>query len=153
MTNPRTASMTLGFLVSPSFTSRKGGADTNIDLSVFTTRKQRKPTIDANQPLITDYYDVIINDIEKLSKENKKLSDMLQQYLNITGNSLCGLSPILKSLIKNAGKNAYAYPTQRRHSEIMTKFATAFFIFCGPFAYEFLHKNLQQALPSTRSIQ
>ena len=106
MTNPRTASMTLGFLVSPSFTSRKGGADTNNDLSVFTTRKQRKPPIDANQPLITDYYDVIINDIEKLSKDNKKLSDMLQHYLNITGNSLCGLSPILKSLIKNAEKNA-----------------------------------------------
>jgi len=78
---------------------------------------------------------------------------MLQQYLNLTGNSSCGLSPILKSLIKNAEKNAYAYPTQQRHSEVMTKFATALFILSGPFAYEYLHKNLQQALPSTRSIQ
>ena len=78
---------------------------------------------------------------------------MLQQYLNVTGNSSCGLSLILKSLIKSARRNAYAYPTQRRHSEVMTKFATALFIFGGPFANEFLHKNLQQALPSTRSIQ
>ena len=77
---------------------------------------------------------------------------MLQQYLNVTGNSSCGLSPILKNLIKNAEK-CMCFPTKRRYSEVMTKFATALFIFSGPFVYKFLHRNLQQALPSTRSIQ
>ena len=103
--------------------------------------------------LFTDYYDIIMNDLEKLTKENKRLSDMLQQYLNITGNSLCGLTPVLKSLLKSAQRNAYAYPSQRKHSEVMTKFATALFIFSGSFTYEFLHKNLQQELPSARSIR
>ena len=58
----------------------------------------------------------------------------------------CGLTPILKNLLKNAEKCIHASITMKALR------SHALFIFSGPFAYEFLHKNLQQALPSARSI-
>ena len=85
--------------------------------------------------------------------ENERLSNLLQLHLQTNHSSLCGLTPILKKLLINAQQNAYKYPSQRRHSEIITIFATALFIYSGPFAYDFIHKNMQQGLPSPRSIQ
>ena len=38
-------------------------------------------------------------------------------------------------------------------TEILKKFATALFIYCGPLSYEFIHQNMCQALPSLRSVQ
>lgn len=70
--------VTLRFLASPSF-AEKGGANVNNDISFYASRKQRNPHNDSNQSLITDYFNVIIHDIEKLAKENKKLSKLLQQ--------------------------------------------------------------------------
>ena len=53
----------------------------------------------------------------------------------------------------NAEKNVCKYPTQVRHSEIIKKFATALFIYCGPLSYEFIHQNMHEALPSLRTVQ
>lgn len=33
------------------------------------------------------------------------------------------------------------------------KNSTAPFIYCGPLAYDFLHQNMSQALPSLRTVQ
>lgn len=134
---------------SPSFIA-EGGAN----LTTNTFRKQRKITYDPAQTYITDYFKVL-DEIETLAKENEKLSNLLKQcvsnkYIN-TGSH--GLTPILRQILINAEKNVCRYPTQRRHSEILKKFATALFIYCGPLSYEFIHQNMQQALPSLRSVQ
>ena len=131
----------------------KGGANLNTDMSVYLSRKQRNPPEDPCQAHITDYYERVISYVDKLVRENQKLSDLLQQHLQ--ADQFCGyeLTPILKQVILNAQKNARAYPTQRRHTEVITKFAIALFIFSGPFGYEFLQRNMQQGLPTPSSVQ
>ena len=115
---------------------------------------QRKIIHDSTQTYITDYFKVL-DDIETLAKENEKLSKLLKQcctnkYIDTGGH---GLTPILRQILINAEKNVCKYPTQRRHTEILKKFATALFIYCGPLSYEFIHQNMCQVLPSLRSVQ
>ena len=59
----------------------KGGANLNTDMSVYLSRKQRNPPEYPCQAHITDYYDCIISYVDKLVRENQKLSDLLQQHL------------------------------------------------------------------------
>lgn len=61
--------------------------------------------------------------------------------------------PLLKKLIKNAEMNALKLPQQRRHEVVMKKFATSLFIFSGPMAYNFVYRNLPEAIPSLRTVQ
>ena len=113
---------------------------------------------DPSQSLITDYWK-IMSTIEQLEHKNDTLTALLQQvrssettpYVN-SANTI-SFSNILQELIKNAERNHYKYPTHRRHSEIMRKFATALFLFAGPLSYEFIHQNIPQALPCVRTIQ
>ena len=63
------------------------------------------------------------------------------QFLNVSG--------ILQDLLRNAERNALKVNTAMRHEEVIKKFATSLFIYCGPMAYNFLHQNLHGALPST----
>ena len=107
----------------------------------------------ANDPLqtsITDYYKVI-EDIERLVFENKILTMLLQQHSiqNLTQNSniSSSLTPVLKKILLNAEANTQKYPKQCRHIEIVIKFATALFSYCGPLSYEFIQQNMQKALP------
>ena len=132
---------------SPSFIA-EGGAKLIVDI---VSRKQRKVTYDPTQTCITDYFK-ILDDIEILAKQNAKLSKLLQQSNNKSLNT-GGLTPILRQILINAEKNAFIYPSQRRHTEILKKFSTALFIYCGPLAYDFLHQNMCQALPSLRTVQ
>ena len=122
-------------------------------MSVYLCRKQRNPPEDPYQGHITDYYDRVINYVEKLVREDQKLSHLLQQHLQADQVCGYGLIPILKQVILNAQKNTHTYPTQRRYSEVITKFAIALFIFSGPFGYEFIQRNMQQGLPTPRSVQ
>ena len=62
-------------------------------------------------------------------------------------------SPVLKQIIANAERNATALPQAKRHPEILLKIATALLIYAGPLAYNFLQKNLHQALPSLRTVK
>ena len=64
-----------------------------------------------------------------------------------------GFTPIMKQMLLHADKNVCKYPTQRRHSELLKKFATALFIYSGPLCYEFIHQNMPHALPSLRTTQ
>ena len=135
--------------MSPSFIT-EGGAN----LTINTSRMQRKIIHDFTQTYITDYFKVL-DDIETLAKENEKLSKLLKQcctnkYIDTGGH---GLTPILRQILINAEKNVCKYPTQRRHTEILKKFATALFIYCGPLLYEFIHQNMCQVLPSLQSVQ
>ena len=81
-----------------------------------------------------------------MSNENEILKP-LQEASNLP------FPPILKQIIKNAERNVLALPHGERHSEVLKKFSTALFIYAGPLAYEFLQKNLHQALPSLRTVQ
>ena len=63
------------------------------------------------------------------------------------------LSPLLKHLMPNAEKNVQKISKQRRHNELLKKFAASLLLFVGPLSYEFIHRNMPEALPSLRSVQ
>lgn len=54
--------------------------------------------------------------------------------------------------MSNAEKNVQRMPKQRRHNELLKKFATSLLIFAGPLSYEFVHRNMPEALPSLQRI-
>jgi len=119
--------------------------------TICESRKKRKVDFD---PLITDYFKVL-DEIQLLAYQKEKLSRLISQCglnpYSIGGGH--GLTPILRQMLVNTEKNVGKYPTQRRHSELLKKFATVLFIYSGPLCYEFLHQNMSQALPSLRSVQ
>ena len=53
----------------------------------------------------------------------------------------------------NAEKNLEKLPKQRRHQQLLRKFFISLFIYCGPLAYDFIHSNMPEALPSLRTVQ
>ena len=57
---------------------------------------------------------------------------------------------MLKQLVVNAENDALKLPQQRRH-ELVLK--TSLYILSGPMAYNFIHRNLPEAIPSLRTIQ
>ena len=99
---------------------------------------------DIKQSCITQYYN-LVDEIEKLSHGNKELCTLRNQDVPF--------SPVFKQIIANAKRNATVLPHAKRHLEVIKKFATVLFIYAGPLAYEFLQKNLHQALPSLRTVQ
>lgn len=64
-----------------------------------------------------------------------------------------GFWPILKNLMENATRNAGKQKTQRRHTEVLKKFATLLYINAGSMAYQFIQGNIPEALPSLRTVQ
>ena len=106
-----------------------------------------KAASDIKQTCTTQYYD-IVDEIERLSHTNEVLS-VLQQRPS----DQLPFSPVLKQIIVNAERNATALPQAKRHPEVLKKFATALLIYAGPLAYNFLQKNLHEALPSLRTVQ
>ena len=81
--------------------------------------------------------------------KNKNLTALLQQQSAESSFGSPSLTPVLKQMLLNAEANSHQkYPKQRRHSEVVTKFATALFIYCGPLSYEFIQQNMQEALLS-----
>ena len=104
--------------MSPSFIT-EGGAN----LTINTSRMQRKIIHDSTQTYITDYFKVL-DDIETLAKENEKLSKLLKQcctnkYIDTGGH---GLTPILRQILINAEKNVCKYPTQRTQGKMVCYF-------------------------------
>ena len=61
--------------------------------------------------------------------------------------------PLLKKLLLTAESNALKLPQQRRCEAITNKFSTSLFIFSCPIAYDFLHRNMPEAIPSLRTVQ
>ena len=54
----------------------------------------------------------------------------------------------------HAERNAGKHCTSQKHPIILHKFSIALFIiYAGPLAYEFIHKNMPEALPSIQTIQ
>ena len=132
------------------------------------SRKSRKQlstlkiAADPAQTKITDYFD-LIDQIEILASSNLEFNNILQeacktQQQRLPKHSLVaiikGFSPLLKQLLTNANANVdKMVPQAKRHNTIIKKFSTSLLIYVGPRAYNFLHENMPQALPSLRTIQ
>ena len=93
---------------------------------------------------MTDYYELV----DEIQQSNKRLAQVMNREPTDFP-----FSTILKQIIVNAERNARVLPQGQRHSEVIKKISIALFIYAGPLAYEFLQKNLHQALPSLRTIQ
>ena len=125
------------------------------------SRKTRGFELAASDPMqsqITDYWK-ITDSIEQLQHKNEKLSVLISQLQRTA--MMPDQDPVrtksfnnlLQEMINNAEQNHCKFPTRRRHSVIIKKFATALFLYSGPLAYEFLQQNMPEALPCTRTIQ
>jgi len=100
----------------------------------------------------------LLNQIDKLIFENKQLLKFIQPELTKHTNKLSAnsqkftstfLNKLFENLIKNADRNPHGY----HHNEVITKFAISLFIWLEPVAYEFLDKNLLEAIPSISLIR
>ena len=103
---------------------------------------------------MTDYFPVI-DKLSLLMKDNEKLVKILNSLQEPSTHSTeqNNYTPILQSLLTNAQNNCGKVAKQRRHTEVIKKFASLLFIYCGSMAYEFLQNNVPEALPSLRSVQ
>ena len=106
----------------------------------------------SDQTQVTDYFSVL-NEIEQLTRENERLSYLLQSQCTKTSDVSCSFSPVLKQIISNAEANGHRLPHRRQHPEVLKKFSTSLFIYTGPLAYDFLQRNPSCALPSLRTVQ
>ena len=62
-------------------------------------------------------------------------------------------STFLWTLFINAVSNATKGPYGSHHDSVVIKFSTSLFIWVGSVAYEFLHKNMSEALPSISVVR
>ena len=132
------------------------------------SRKSRKQlstlkiATDPAQTKITDFFE-IIDQIESISRSNPEFNNILQeacknqqqrQLASHNFTSMKSFSPLLTQLLTNATANVdKTIPQAKRHNAIIKKFSTSLLIYAGPRAYNFLHENMPQALPSLRTIQ
>lgn len=56
-------------------------------------------------------------------------------------------------IVFNAESNACKQPQSRRHSEVITKFATSLYLYAGSMAYNLVHQNMPKALPCLHTVQ
>ena len=147
-----------GFLISPSSVLRGGVEKCSSNWSLSrTARKLRKLEIagaDSGQYQITDYYNPI-DKIAYLAKQNEKLHSIISSIVTSsrvipTENDI--VTPILKHLMENAQKNIGKQDRQR-HSLILKKFTNLLLINSGSMAYDFIHRNMPEALPFLRTVQ
>ena len=132
-----------------------GGAD--VDIHVDWSRKSRNTlkVLESGeafgQTKITDYYEVV-DRIDMVIKENYGFIEQSAPELkfNVDGSNF---HSFFKELLHNAEKNCSKIPTQRRHDTLVKDFATALFVYSGPIAYNFIHKNIPECLPSLRTVQ
>ena len=100
---------------------------------------------DPNQLKLTDFFSVVNKVVQLLETDEHHELKSAHQTKN--------LSPLLKQLMINAEKNVQRLPKQRRHDELLKKFATSLLIFAGPISYDFVHQKMPEAIPSLRTVQ
>lgn len=108
---------------------------------------------DSNQAKITSFFEVV-DKISSIIDNSPEISGVFQVVQNQRiERKIDNFCPLLRQLLSNAEKNVLKLPQQRRHELLLKKFATSLFIYSGPLAYNFLHRNLPEALPSLRTVQ
>jgi len=106
---------------------------------------------DPAQTLITDYFEFAekINTFIQNTPLFISLAKENNEYINIGQFS----TSLMRHLIENAQSNTNHLPKQRRHMEVVKKFAMSLLFMAGPAAYGLLHKNMPEALPSPSTIR
>ena len=113
---------------------------------------------DSTQTKITSYFEVL-DQITTLIRQNKFLSDLIQQSAKVTNSTNDDTSKttdpfsVLHHLLANIENNTDKCPKGRRQNEIIKKFPTVLYIYAGPMAYDFIQYNMPEALPSLRTVQ
>ena len=111
-----------------------------------------------SQSKITDFYE----QLNVLAHANPDLLKVLNASKDERNNILDVFNPLtkcqdfgsfFKQLLRNAENNVSKYPNQRRHDEIIKKFACSLLLYAGPMAYNFIHSNIPVAIPSLRTVQ
>ena len=108
------------------------------------------------QSRITDYWKSSFQTpLSSYSTKMKKIQDLQRTVMMPDQNPVKTKSydNLLQEIINTADQNYCKFPTRRRYSPTIKKFATALFLYSGPLAYEFLQQNIPQAMPCTRTIQ
>ena len=96
--------------------------------------------------MLTDYFS-IVTEIGEAVCNNPSLSGLIKENCH-NSNTIEFSTPVLQQLFTNAHKNSQHLPKGRRHNEIMKKFSMSLLFMAGPSAYELLHQNMPEALPS-----
>ena len=115
---------------------------------------------DFTQTLITDFYKTI-DEVAKYAKRAPELMNVFnfstvsadQASTSTHCRNKQDFCTVFSKIVENAEKNFGKLPQSRRHNEVIKKFATSLFLYGGPMAYNFIHKNMENALPSLRSVQ
>lgn len=107
---------------------------------------------DPQQLKITSFSKTV-DDVERVLKEHPHMSVLNRDLCQSKEHKGNKHNLLIKRLMANAEKNAIVLPNRKRHEEVLKKFATSLFIYCGPLSYEFLHRNMSNALPSLRTVQ
>lgn len=118
----------------------------------YSTRKTKKMLkFDPKQSHITDYF-TIVKKIDDIVQNSPLLSNLIKensQHTNASGFS----TSLLQQLFTNAQNNVQHLPKQRRHTEVIKKFSMSMLFMAGPTAYDLLHKNMPEAMPSLSTIR
>ena len=101
---------------------------------------------DEKQLKITSFLDRVVH----LVNQNTHLFNQTIGPESDEWSKHTGVSSILQQLYANAVKNA---SQQRRHETVLKKFSTSLFIYAGPMTYDFVHRNMPDAIPSLRTVQ
>lgn len=88
-----------------------------------------------------------------LVNENQKLAQIIKSIGKGQPVEQRSVTPILQQLMINAEENNGKNVRQRRHPLTLKKFGTLLYIYAGSMAYEFIHRNMAEALPSLRTVQ
>lgn len=107
---------------------------------------------DLKQRNITQYYDVI-DKVTVLVNENQKLAQIIKSIGKGQPVEQHSVTSILQQLMQNAEDNNGKNGRQRRHRLTLKKFGTLLYIYAGSMAYECIHRNMAEALPSLRTVQ
>ena len=146
--------------MSPSFDS-KGGAKTDWSYSAQKRKKLEEAAADCKQGHITDFFE-ILDEIARLVEENDHLSTIIKSIkaekktpsaAGFELDSEAHITPVLRRMTENATNNIGKGLKRRRHTVIMKKFATLLYINAGSMAYNFIHRNIPEALLLLRTIQ
>ena len=116
-----------------------------VDWSYATCKVKKYLKYNPNQTVITEWFP-IVDKINALIQANQHVSALVK-------NNQAYSTTLFQKLLLNAQKNCELLPKQRRHAEVMKKFAISILLVAGPCAYKLLHANMPEALPSLNTVQ
>lgn len=126
----------------------KSPTNVHVDWSYATRQNKKMLKLDYDQTYINDYMPFINKAATVIHKV-----EALQNAPTVFSNNECFSTTLFKQLLFNAHRNCSHLPQGRRHNEVIKKFSLSLLLTVGSSAYELLHDNLPEALPSLSTVQ